>query len=368
MTCASNEIAASILDVAVSFSWWIHQSISSQYDAVLFCSREGAFFKRTFEHIADKNFKVPLFHLEISRRSLSVPLISSEDDIKGLILTKPTRPFTLSTLLNKRFGLEQFSGNDVDLANTTKDEVCELVLRYKDQIIANSNSERVNLGRYFESTGLDFHGKKIAIVDIGYNGTSQSYLERFFPDTHFFGFYLFTFFNIRRILKTGCYDSFVYHELNNINVRDSITRNIALLELLFTIGKSSVSCFDEQGKPVYCECYTENTFVADIQTLVFEKLSKNEHRVLNRFDTMKVLNSILSTPTKQIASLFINAKIEDDFGLGRFRYILSDPTSKDFLTVSEWKEGADILIGDSKSVDTESRLFKNFRRRFIKGT
>lgn len=368
MTSASHEVATSLLDVAISFSSWIHQSVDSRYDAILFCSREGAFFKRTFEYIADADFKTPVFHLEISRRSLSVPLISSEEDIKELIIKKPTRPFKLSTLLNKRFGLKEFTGEDRELCDLTKDEVCNLVLAYKEQIISNACSEKVNLGLYFEKTGLNLKGKKVAVIDIGYNGTSQSYLDKCFPDALFFGFYLFTFNNIRNILCNGCYDSFVYHELNNISVRDSITRNIALLELLFTIGKSSVSSYDEKGTPVYSECFTENSFVSDIQSLVFEKLENNEYRVLNRFDTLKLLHSILATPTKKIASLFINARIEDDFGLGRFRYILSDPGSKDFSTVSEWKEGADILIGNSKNVDTEYHFFETIRRWFIKGS
>ena len=358
--------AEQLATVVASFMDWIEcKIIEGDFDGILFVSREGDFFKRCYE-ISNHSRPFLIRHLEVSRRSLSVPLIFDSDDIEDLIRNRPTRSFKLSGLLKERFGVLDFSGTDIDFRTLNKGQVLPIVMKYKNEILYNAKKERENLMAYFGGLSQYIEGKKIAVVDIGYNGTTQEKLEKIFDKTIFHGLYLSTFIGVKSTLKKSNYHSFLFHDLDNIKVRNFFTKNIALVESIFSVGASSVEKYDHNGIPIYKKNYFHNVYIEEIQEEIFFRVGLKSGVYFSRNEALIALKRVVATPTYNSAKLFLNSYIEDDFGIGKDRYILYDPGSPDFILRSEWKEGAYAIKKNKFLKVLDNGFFRTVRQLLFK--
>ena len=185
------------------FTIWLYKNIVYEnIKNVIFLARDGYVMKKVYEQLGfDK--KVPASYLEVSRRSLRTPKFDVNMSINEL-----TDVLTLSKITNM---IQIFDGIGLDI-----DEYESLLLEYgyekseplqrdllrkslkfsrfyerlKPDIIKNKNREMADLEGYLKK--FDFSGKT-AIVDIGWGGTMQRYLEQTLDDMgmehHIKGYY-----------------------------------------------------------------------------------------------------------------------------------------------------------------------------------
>ena len=164
------------------FTQWLINRLRNDgiYD-VYFLARDGYMLKRAFEEIDHKDIKT--HYLLCSRRSYQVPLIWKKPSFEDVTLPLRALPkMTLRTFI-KRIGLEpnKYAGialqHKISLDYEYKDysfynsnEIMEFYEQIKVDVIENSKKEYNGLIAYIQRQNFD---KKIAVVDIGYQGSMQ---------------------------------------------------------------------------------------------------------------------------------------------------------------------------------------------------
>lgn len=188
-----------------SFSnWLLKSSQSEQVSRLYFLAREGELLKSVFDRWANGILDSPESHyLVVSRRSTSVPSISSFEDILTIAQTTYF-PNKVSSFIEERYGLtltsvrwaelkELTSWNPeklVEVRNKQIDHLIPLLKQLESEILTTSISEKYSITQYLTDMGLFADGRQ-AVVDVGYGGTIQGYLNRLI-EKPVHGFYLMT--------------------------------------------------------------------------------------------------------------------------------------------------------------------------------
>jgi len=184
----------------LAFSNWLKEEANKDgIDKLFFLSREGKIMKDVYDLWC---FGTPDYigseYLSVSRRSLSVPYLESLDDMVVII---DNIEFTgkLGVLLYERFGInrDEFKKNKIfdkyDLTvNLPNDR--QLVIEYLNyfipDILDKANNEKNGMIQYFHKIGI-LEIPKPAVVDVGYGGTAQKYLQRSISKS-LYGYYMMT--------------------------------------------------------------------------------------------------------------------------------------------------------------------------------
>jgi FMN phosphatase YigB (HAD superfamily) len=198
----------------VSFSQWLRNTARQDgVQRLYFLSREGQLLKKVYDRwLGADQGSAESRYLVLSRRSVIVPAINKLDDILD-IARVVYYPNTLKEFLGERFGLtlddEQwlFVENNFNYKATdvveVKDELIDRLvplLEWLETLIADvSRQERAALMRYLESMDLLERGPG-AVVDIGYSGTIQNYLN-VLTGTAVHGYYLITDRKARKVAR-----------------------------------------------------------------------------------------------------------------------------------------------------------------------
>lgn len=324
-----------------NFVEWIHDKLEeNQIRNVLFLSREGVLIKQFF----DKKYKDKFnsVHLEVSRRSITVPNIRNESDIKKLIYNKSTRFMMLDEMLLYRFGLKVALAKNYNLAFLKKEECFELVKPYINDILNNAEMERSNFTNYLKKTNS--LNSNCAVIDLGYNGSIQSQLKML---SHYEnlgmiiqGFYLATFTGITKNLDKNEYDSFLFREIDKDQELDLsfFTSNTVLLEYIFSSGSSSVENYDTKGNAVY---YEPERKIEKRDYIHQYAITYQNEAYFSRSELVKMMKDFISNPPNDVCHFFSNIDIDDRFGGNATRYIICQNRSIFMLNYlqSEWKVG-----------------------------
>lgn len=169
--------------------WLIDQAGKDGVQRLSFLAREGQIMKKVYDIWAQGVDHSPLSeYLVVSRRTCSVPLVKTMDDILT-IARSDYYANTAANFLLERFGIELSDGawnqlrNDVKVGKDTVVEVLNanvqavqpLLNKVADTIFVEAEQERAALMTYLTAQGLmDAH--RSAVVDVGYGATIQSYL------------------------------------------------------------------------------------------------------------------------------------------------------------------------------------------------
>lgn len=327
--------------VLSNFVGWIHDQLErNQIDHVLFLSREGVLIKKFFDKKYKDKFKST--HLEISRRSVTVPNIRNESDVKKLIYSKSTRFMMLEELLLYRFGLKISIEKNYNLAFLKKEECFELVKPYINDILNNAETERSNFINYLKKNNI--LNSNCAVIDLGYNGSIQSQLKLF---SHYEdlgvtikGFYLATFIGITKNLAKNEYDSFLFREIDKDRELhlSFFTSNTVLLEYIFSSGSSSVEKYDAKGSAVY---YEPERKVEKRDSIHQYAVAYQNDACFSRSELKKMMKDFISNPSSDVCHFFSNIDIDDRFGGNATRYIICQKRYIFMLNYlqSEWKVG-----------------------------
>ncbi|MHA6532779.1 rhamnan synthesis F family protein [Paenibacillus sp. BAC0078] len=171
--------------ILFSFIIWLLKKLQEdKVEKVLFLAREGYLLKKLFD-ISVKGLQqnnqfeeMESIYFLTSRRAASVASLENPEDVFKLL--EISFEGTIKDLIQVRFGV---SSSDASLNKVINlPEEIEAVKReikpYIEEILMKAKKERTSYKEYTKELGLD--GKNVAVVDVGYSGTIQFYLSKFF--------------------------------------------------------------------------------------------------------------------------------------------------------------------------------------------
>jgi FMN phosphatase YigB (HAD superfamily) len=189
----------------VSFANWLLQKTREDgIGRLYFLSREGKIIKQIYDQWTTGEKNAPKSeYLVISRRTAGVAAITSLKDILEIAQTT-FYPNTLGSFLMTRYGLsvsdERWNelskslglNRDTEIAvfHHKIDHLIPLLQSLEPEIISRAQIERSALLQYVSDKGLAIDDRQ-AVVDIGYGGSVQKYLNRLLA-TKVHGYYMMT--------------------------------------------------------------------------------------------------------------------------------------------------------------------------------
>lgn len=197
-----------------SFFEWLRDEVVDS-DLILFNSREGYFLNQIYK-IFQKKYKLPKsIYFKTSRKLSAISSFKTEDDIYNSF-NLHRYSGTISSLLKDRFGLdvEVYSDYNVDTLIETPD-----LKTYIPTILKKSEYVRIEYGKYIENCIKN--SKNLAMIDSGFQGTTQYYLEKTFG-LNFNGRYITYKGNIANLNGKGYLDFETTQFKNNIIFFESV--------------------------------------------------------------------------------------------------------------------------------------------------
>lgn len=185
------------------FCQWVHQQLlENNCDTALFLGRDGYIMKQVYDELGF-TYCIPSQYIEVSRRSFRIPFLEGTLSFEEVLEVIPLRKYATIGEFLEALGLEPTDYKDVveknqlsigqvfEISEIKNDKNIEkLYEELKSEIIQNSLSERKNLYRYLESS---VSGVNIGVVDVGWGGTIQHYMEKCFcdikPNIRLYGLY-----------------------------------------------------------------------------------------------------------------------------------------------------------------------------------
>ena len=193
---------------------WLKDEVKDG-DLILFNSREGYFLNELYQEFKIKYNLPNSVYFKTSRKLASLSSFVSDNDIyQSFNLHRYNG--TLSDLLKYRFGLDYINVSDIKI--NTLDNVPDLSL-YISDILEKSKELRIQYKKYIETT--IGKSKNVYMVDSGYQGTTQYYLQKTF-DLDLKGRYMTYKGNIDLKNTKGFYDFEKCNFKNNIIFFESV--------------------------------------------------------------------------------------------------------------------------------------------------
>lgn len=227
--------------------WLIKKATADGIENLYFLSREGQILKEVYDLWTEGTTDaIPSNYLILSRRAITVPMISSFNDILEIART---RYFSnhITNFIEERYGLTLSetecsafvqqkilpTNQLISVENKEIDHLLPILQALKGQILDNAKYERPGLLAYLNNAGLD-NASSPAIVDIGYAGTIQGRLNRLLNKA-IHGYYLVTEENAKKVssqhgvIAEGC---FSHHTNPTKNVPLILRESFSLEKLL----------------------------------------------------------------------------------------------------------------------------------------
>ncbi len=191
--------------LVLSFIQWLAAKASA--DGILqlrFLAREGQILKMVYDRwFSNDANAIPADYLVLSRRAVTVPMISNLEDILEIARVNYS-PNRLSEFIQVRYGLtlsqaecDEFAQRKlwpknklVSVEKKKIDHLIPLLQALEERILAQAQNERPALLAYLNDIGL-YTATSSAIVDIGYAATIQGRLNRL-TNRNVHGYYMVT--------------------------------------------------------------------------------------------------------------------------------------------------------------------------------
>lgn len=330
------------------FSSWLYENITREkINRIYFFSRDGYIMKKAFDMLFSHE-SIKTYYLEVSRRSLRVPILWKDYSFENLLtMLGPSQLISMQSIFDS-VGLSiddyeellkkyHFS---IDSYFYRKDMLSDLDLlaMYNElghDIYHNSKKEYESLKKYIRQNDLK---GKFAIVDIGWSGGMQRYLQTTLKemsiDADIYGYY------------TGIADYYTRNYTNDIslklngylfdfshNPKDEDGRScfVGLYEMLFLEAKGSVRKYVVNNEGcVYAERYEheycidgiyleEIKYIKEVQRGALSYIEENKK--IKTIDKNSLCNPLLKVgqqPTKQVIKLFAKFRFFDE---GEYMYL-----------------------------------------------
>lgn len=178
--------------MVLSFVQWLAQQSSADgIERLYFLSREGEFLKAVYDiWSGHADAAPPSSYLVLSRRSVTVPMIRTIEDIEAIARTAYFENH-VSSFVWERYGLvlndkewADFAqlgllnaDRQVEVINGQIDQLKPLLGALLPRILAQAKAELPGVMAYLDEMGLN-SGRKFALVDVGYSATIQGRLNQ----------------------------------------------------------------------------------------------------------------------------------------------------------------------------------------------
>lgn len=388
----------------VYFMEWLFGQITRQRDEMLlFFMREGSFFQKAWQ-IYSRYYGIDIDNklVFVSRRALLLPAMEQfgESELKEVmesslislaeifqILGIAERKDIFLPYLNvQRKDFDKIKVNGVSLYQAASEYI--LSERWKPVIEDNIKREREKVQKYFQSLHLR---KRVATVDIGYQGTIQKRLERIISDNGkiYWNHYLLLCngekrlqelerSNIRGALGTYCSDG--------SDLMSVVNRNNRSLELLFLEGcGSTIGYTQEKGEtvpvlgklnwPEKQKQQIENCQRGALDYLRFY-LECPKKKEWSSKELLQMLHRLLSSPSYTEAELLGNLVFDENNGTEYSRKICEDKDVAEIKEVGvikwqqrtdyeevQWVEGL-FALGDQSYILQQGRYCKGYNESY----
>lgn len=350
------------------FCNWLYKNIcENNIKKVYFLSRDGFIIKKAFEILySDKNLEIK--YLYISRRAIRVPTLFLNSNFENLNTSiNMSNYFDLNTFIKriglKRNNIEKYITPEIDREFSKKEffenkDIKSFYENIKEDVKENSRKEFDILNKYLEQEG--FSGK-VAIVDIGWEGTIQKNLNSFFDSQNknieIYGYY----FGIHNYIEKST-KGYLFENKTGIEEKDVISSSFGLFETLFLANQGTVNRYEvnnNEVKPILdkYEFLDENNisikeieYVKEIQNgaLEFLSLYKNQISINQYLDNFNIyfcfLKELLINPSCAELKKLKNIPFNDTYNVKLVetkkisQYINLKLLKEDFFK-SVWKIG-----------------------------
>lgn len=244
--------------IILSFVQWLaKQAAIDKIQCLYFLAREGQILKMVYDQWTSNNKNaIPSNYLILSRRAVSVSMISNLEDIFQIARTQSS-PTQLIDFIRERYGLqlsvdeyenlirERLWSRDklIVVKNENIDHLKPVLKALEARILANAQNERPGLLAYLDKVGLNVDAK-FAIVDIGYSATIQGYLNRIINHpVH--GYYMMTIKQAQKISSQygAITQGYFCHHINPDVDKSAIFVKSFTLEKLLSSDDAQIVCY-----------------------------------------------------------------------------------------------------------------------------
>lgn len=210
-----------------------------QVDDILFAARDGYMIKEMYHMLREKkqDWEAPEgIYFYTSRKASVMTCIDNEAYINMLIdMSTQMQP---EMMMKERFGLDE---KDVMEYDSEKHDIYQYVWAHADKIFARSHRAKINYFKYMGNAGLKI-GKKYAFMDFVSSGTSQKSLSKIVP-FELVGIYA----------GWNSTEDCRKYNVNSLysDLKTYFLKYYKIMETFMTSDEPSLSCFDDNGKPVF---------------------------------------------------------------------------------------------------------------------
>lgn len=364
----------------LGYSKWLNENFRKEnIDRVYFFSRDGYLMKQAFDLLTANAQEIKTYYLEVSRRSLRVPILWKNYSLENLLtMLSPSMLITIASIFDA-VGLK--ASDYVELLQKYEFDLDSAI--YRKDILSNANLvamyselspiiEKVSLQEY-ENLKVYLREKKIggkfAIVDIGWSGGMQRFLQTTLNEmginSEIYGYYT----GVASYFKRNLIDSqfklnmhgYLFDFMHNPNDVDCRNCFVGLYEMLFLETKGSVEKYEvtDDGRVLAkrypYEYYVNGQFLPEIECVKEVQKGALDYVITNRgtdnidCDRLVQCKELLregQNPSSETVKLFADFRFFDE---GEY-YYLAHPKSllfyvfhpsvlkMDFLK-SRWKTG-----------------------------
>lgn len=362
------------------FVHWLEREAQKQkLDKLFFLSRDGFIMKKAFE-ICNSHSEIDCRYLEVSRRSLRVPLLWENLDYQTLLdMVTPSRRVSLLSFFDglgldigayedriRELGLNRDSA--FDRSTIAKEELLQkLFEELKADAAANAREEYRLLKAYLEQEQL---GGRFGLVDIGWSGSMQRYiltmLRHMKIEAEISGFYVgVADYYLRNEQYVGALDlsGYLFDFKQKKEEKDYRNPFVGLFEMLFLENSGSVIGYEEKNGRIAAvrgayEYFSngrkseEQMWIEAVQEGALKFCSDIEASGLflsNQFSAWDLFQPIYQAgtrPNRRMLRMFSSFRFEDEGEVRKladprplFFYLLSPAGLKNDFLASRWKTG-----------------------------
>lgn len=327
--------------------WLIRRVRESNHDRVYFLARDGYLLKQIYDKIREANVYPdlpPSDYIYASRRCAAVPSLFEWKDIVDLYhLSFGNRK--LGDFLESRFGLSGaripsdilkkhgYSVNDTLHQAVDVPKHMALLEDLAPAILENAADEREAFKRYLGEHGIETGRENICLVDIGYSGSIQKYMNKIYgADAKMAGYYMLTHEAARRtfdgIVCEGFYNSYDEQRMADCH---PLNQHVFLFESVLSSHEGSTvrHTYDAAGNWAmvtkesnreldrqYFMAHVHAGIAAFTQDFIRSVGVYLDDLPLGPYLGSKPFFHLAMHPTREDAMLFAGLKVENGFGGG----------------------------------------------------
>ncbi len=229
--------------------WLIQRSRADKIRRLIFLARDGYFLQPLYKFVTEllKLEPLPSDYFLTSRRAVTVASIRNIAQAKEL--TSLRFEGTTKKFFRERFGLDLGDDTEVIVPDKDVELIHGLMDAHADEILSRAATERAAYEKYIAGLGGDLDG--CGVVDMGYSGTIQYYLQQL-TGKIFTGYYFATSATNRFGAEAserlrGCFTE----NDNYATTNSAIYRYQLLFETILTAPDAQLKNFDAAGNAVY---------------------------------------------------------------------------------------------------------------------